>query len=446
MACNYNIKVVEGNEFALLFPLKKRTYVASVPIDEDIVYADLQDCVVKIGGVEYAHTIEENGVQVVVPATLAKGTYDIVLTATYHGSEIRAAYYDGLTIVAYNQQSSAQQYIAGSPIVAEAAFVIGGTLTDAELEALKEEYREKNAQLQQAIEDAEAAKAEWEQKAADLDGVAKESTSQDILNAVENIDIDTSDLAKQGTNPNATLSEVQTAAEAAQAMVQQIINAHVISSVYMRGWLFNISNASPGSALLNRDSVIRIEDNDITNAYGGFSISFPYAEYIAFNALQDINLLPINNCSRLVEYHAPVLTRLYTDTFLYNCAELRLVDIPNAYIFGNNGNQFANSLKLIDVIIGKNFIGNVGCLKFWSPTLALDSTVSSLLTPEDISAGFTSNLEKLLYNIREHIAANLPDRTGLSSFTVTFSAAVKAAILADQATADAFTNKGWTIA
>ena len=211
-----NIKIVEGNEFALVLPLKQRTFVASTPIDEDIVYADLQNVVLKIGDTQFTATLETYGVQVLVPYNaLTRGTYDILLTATYHGSEIRASYFEALTIVQYNSQSDAQQYIAGSPIVLDAAYVIGGTLTDAELEALKEEYREKNAQLDQAIADAEEAKEEWEQKAADLDGVAQESTSQDILTAVGNIHIDTSDLAKQGTNPDATLSEVQAQATSA---------------------------------------------------------------------------------------------------------------------------------------------------------------------------------------------------------------------------------------
>ena len=44
------------------------------------------------------------------------------------------------------------------------------------------------------------------------------------------------------------------------------------------------------------------------------------------------------------------------------------------------------------------------------------------------------------------MAANLPDRTGQTALTITFSSAVKAAINADTATAQAFSNKNWTIA
>ena len=202
MACKYQIKVVEGNEFALVLPLKRRTYVSDRPIDEDIDCTALTNVVLKIGDTTYAVTLDFDGVKTIVPATLKKGVYDIVLTATYKGSEIRAAYFEAIVIVAWNEQSDAEQYIAGSPIVLGAAFIIGGTLTDAELEELKAEFRQATADARQAQADAEAAKAEYDRKAEQLDGVAKEATSQEILQAVGHIDFST--LAKQGDNPNAT--------------------------------------------------------------------------------------------------------------------------------------------------------------------------------------------------------------------------------------------------
>ena len=162
MACKYQIKVVEGNEFALVLPLKRRTYVSDRPIDEDIDCTALTNVVLKIGDTTYAVTLDFDGVKTIVPATLKKGVYDIVLTATYKGSEIRAAYFEAIVIVAWNEQSDAEQYIAGSPIVLGAAFIIGGTLTDAELEELKAEFRQATADARQAQADAEAAKAEYE--------------------------------------------------------------------------------------------------------------------------------------------------------------------------------------------------------------------------------------------------------------------------------------------
>lgn len=180
-----NIRITEGNAFALLLPLRTRTYVSSQPIDKDIDYTLLENIVFTFGGVEYAAEVTEQGVKIILPDTLSVGTYNAILTAEYLGNDIRAAYESAVTIVPWSAQSTAEQYITGSPIVMRAAYVLSGAMTDEELEQLKAEYRYKKAQLDQAIAEAEAAKAEWEQKAADLDGVAQETTSQSILQAVE---------------------------------------------------------------------------------------------------------------------------------------------------------------------------------------------------------------------------------------------------------------------
>lgn len=204
--CNntYNIKVVEGNAFALLFPLKRRTYTANIPIDEDINCEQLQDCKVIFGGVEYTPELTADGVRIILPAALKKATYDAIITAEYQGSEIRAAYFEAVTIVAWNEQSNAEQYIQGSPVVMPAAFVIGGTLTDAELEELKAQYRLAIAAAQEAQEAAEQAKADFDAKAEGLDSladVAQQSTLtqgiSDIRSDISGISIDTSTLAQR---------------------------------------------------------------------------------------------------------------------------------------------------------------------------------------------------------------------------------------------------------
>lgn len=203
-----NIRITEGNNFSLVLPLRSRTYVATKPIDEDIDPEQLENVVVTFGGVEYPAQTTAQGVQIDLPATLAVGTYNILLTADYLESCIRAAYESAVTIVPWSTQSTAEQYIAGSPIVLRAAYVLSGVMTDAELEALKAEWREKIAEAEQAKEEAEQAKREWEQKAADIDGVAQEQTLsqgvQNIREDISHINIDTTNLAKQGTNANAT--------------------------------------------------------------------------------------------------------------------------------------------------------------------------------------------------------------------------------------------------
>lgn len=96
----------------------------------------------------------------------------------------------------------------------------------------------------------------------------------------------------------------------------------------------------------------------------------------------------------------------------------------------SNMQQWSGCVDLIDLELGANFTASVN-INTWSPTNALSSSSSSLV---DAGETFANNLEKLLYNIRTHIAALLPDRTGETSLTITFSSAVKAAIQADTAT------------
>lgn len=188
-----NIRITEGNNFSLILPLRSRTYVATKPIDEDIDPEQLENVVVTFGGVEYPAQITAQGVQIDLPATLAAGTYNILLTAEYLESSIRAAYESAVTIVPWSAQSTAEQYIAGSPIVMRAAYVLSGALTDAELEFLKEEYREKIAEAEQAKEEAEEAKQEYIEKAEMLEDVAKETTSQEIKQLIINEGIEHAD-------------------------------------------------------------------------------------------------------------------------------------------------------------------------------------------------------------------------------------------------------------
>ena len=149
----------------------------------------------------------------------------------------------------------------------------------------------------------------------------------------------------------------------------------------------------------------------------------------------------ISNSTNLEEMFLPELENIPRE-LVNECTILKHLYIPKINIVSNSFYCFTNCLDLIDIETGAYFNRNMD-FNTWSPTNALDSSSNSLV---DSGETFANNLEKLLYNIREHIAANLPDRTGLSSLTITFSAAVKAAIQADAPTAAAFTNKNWVIA
>ena len=182
MNCNnYNtIRVTAGNAFSLLLPLKEKQYISEQPIEEVINAALLTDVQVLLNYEEWnEYELGEDGVLVHFPSTLSKGVYNIELTAKYGGIAIRAAYFQCLSIVAWSYQADAENYIPTSPLVADAAFVISVN-GDEELTALKEQYRN-------AIAETEAEKAEYERKVAELNGVAQESTSQEILEGVSGI-------------------------------------------------------------------------------------------------------------------------------------------------------------------------------------------------------------------------------------------------------------------
>lgn len=536
MACNFNIKVVEQNDFTICIPLKKRTFVASTPIDEDIDILALEDLSVKIGGAVFPATRDAAGVMVDVSRdALARGTYDVVLTATYKGHAIKAAYFDSLTIVEWNCQSDAQQCVQGSPIMFEAGFVIYN-LTDAELTALKEEYRLKIAAAEEAKEEAEQAKEEYIAKAEALDDVAQQSTLthgvQDIREDISHIDIDTSNLAKQGSNAGATLTDTQAAAQqaasdaadaktAAQAIAgyalqgndptktntqlsaeigQIALNAQTLQSLAdswaamvtnrqtLNGYTFtdSIDVENISSAVFRQDQLLEIDDDSVTI----ITVDTPLQAAISLRKLRLANCVQstqrsfLYNRSTMIELDMPSLEVLGGPNSLQGLTNLSVLNMPNlkqisgTYVFDSIGVEnvslpsllnfggdriFNNATKmkechvpnlqvsrnsiflgctnLILLELGENMTSSFN-ISGWSPTNALNASSQTLLTPEDIAAGFTSNLQKLLYNIREHIAANLP----VANNTVTFSSAVKAAILADQTTADAFTNKGWTIA
>ena len=233
--------------------------------------------------------------------------------------------------------------------------------------------------------------------------------------------------------------------------LQAIKDAHILGFSY-DGIIFE-EGYEPQSAfgiIANRDRIIEIHDDrdmvvpkmssgdysqleifEMTNA-----TSAPNQNFLSgSSSIRKIILPSLYDLPNLIGFINSMTNLIYLD--LYDLDMNRGTSSP---YFTYNCN------KLICIKIGKRFSTNRNTLSSWSPTEALLDNSISLLTQEDLDAGFTSNLQKLLYNIREHIAANLPDRTDLTSFSITFSAAVKAAIQADQETSDAFTNKNWTIA
>ena len=305
--------------------------------------------------------------------------------------------------------------------------------------------------------------------AADIQSIIgdnSEATNSEILHTLwDTQQIIDQDVAKQGTNSAATLTAVQ-------SLLQSLVNAHVINNTNLDGWNFveqgNISNL--GNAITKLTSYIKsVDDPTVTTLerpylfrYCPFleSVNFPnleqgsnqcYGMFDSCQMLTSINLPKLsyygaerfcNNCLAIEEISLPEMVTMAGNFQFGDCRNLKKLYLPKL-VFTTMNSWHNNCYNLIDFTIGNANLTSSFTINSWSPTEALRSDSTSLV---DEGETFSSNLEKLLYNIREHIAANLPDRTGLSSLTATFTAAIKAAIQADTATSDAFTSKNWTIA
>lgn len=198
--CPYTLKVPLGNAFQVLFPVRTAEWKDGERTVEVADVRALTDIVVKVDGEEWQQgwEKEELGTLVKFPAySLAKGPHNVEVTADYFGVAIRAAYFECITMVQWSYESNIGNYIIGSPLVAEAAYIYVGITDDEELEALKKQYREETAACETARLQYEAAKEEFDEKAEQLDDVAKESTllqkSAAIIEAISGIHIDIPD-------------------------------------------------------------------------------------------------------------------------------------------------------------------------------------------------------------------------------------------------------------
>ena len=197
--CPYTLKVPLGNAFQVLFPVKTAEWKDGERTVEVADVRALTDIVVKVDGEEWQDwEMDERGPLVNFPQdSLAKGPHNVEITADYFGVAIRAAYFECITMVQWSYESNIGNYIIGSPLVAEAAYIYVGITDDEELEALKQQYREATAACETARLQYEAAKEEFDEKAEQLDDVAKESTllqkSAAIIEAIAGIHIDIPD-------------------------------------------------------------------------------------------------------------------------------------------------------------------------------------------------------------------------------------------------------------
>jgi len=197
--CPYTLKVPLGNAFQVLFPVKTAEWKDGERTVEVADVRALADIVVKVDGEEWQDwEMDDKGPLVNFPKdSLVKGPHNVEITADYFGVAIRAAYFECITMVQWSYESNIGNYIIGSPLVAEAAYIYVGITDDEELEALKQQYREATAACETARLQYEAAKEEFDEKAEQLDDVARETTllqkSAAIIEAISGIHIDIPD-------------------------------------------------------------------------------------------------------------------------------------------------------------------------------------------------------------------------------------------------------------
>lgn len=160
---------------------------------ENVQATDVQDLQVicaRACGVSFEpdFTSDGNRLYVSFAADLQVAEYNLTVTGSLHAVQdfalqMQAAF----EIVQWDSQSNWRDYIIGDAIAPEDTPLIAGVFnSDEEWERLKEELRLQIAAAQAAEQAAEAAKREWEQKAAELEDVAQETTSQEIKQLIIN--------------------------------------------------------------------------------------------------------------------------------------------------------------------------------------------------------------------------------------------------------------------
>lgn len=183
------VKITKGQPFVLYVPLVILNADGS---KEAVDAASLTDVTVKLQSAceESTATIKkfEHYLVLDLPGTLETGVYAVIVTAAIsQDRQFSLRIKRAFEVVDWDHQSNWRDYLVGDHIeLIDQPFIAGIFNTDADYAALKEQLREKNAALEQAIEDAEQAKEEWEEKAAALTDVAKETTSQEIKQLIIN--------------------------------------------------------------------------------------------------------------------------------------------------------------------------------------------------------------------------------------------------------------------
>lgn len=193
------LKIVKGQPFVLWVP----TIMLNADGKQAIDASTLTNVAVTAGNgckkIDIGYQPFEHWLVLQFGGDLEVGPYNIRIDGKLEsGREFSLALSKAVEIVNWDNDSNWDRFIVGDHVeLTDAPFITGTFYTDAELEQLKAEWREKIAEAEQAKEEAEEAKEEFVQKALMLDNVAQ-----------------------QGNNENATLTDTQSAVEALAPVAQ----------------------------------------------------------------------------------------------------------------------------------------------------------------------------------------------------------------------------------
>ena len=223
--CPYTLKVPLGNAFQVLFPVKTAEWKDGERTVEVADVRALTDIVVKVDGDEWQDwEMDDKGPLVNFPKdSLAKGPHNVEITADYFGVAIRAAYFECITMVQWSYESNIGNYIIGSPLVAEAAYIYVGITDDEELEALKQQLRQEIAAERAAKEQYEAMAQKYAEKIEELDDLAtKTDVTASTGTTAQNI----------ATNEAHTAQNITAAKNEILAALPQEASAEFIQSLF----------------------------------------------------------------------------------------------------------------------------------------------------------------------------------------------------------------------
>lgn len=199
------IRIVQGNDVNIHVPLmEKNADGTTTPID----FANVSGLEVRLSRGSEAFNdftiyTANNTVVICLNENAPVGAYSILIKAKNNGVDICYNEKCAFAIVTYNGDSTYIDYIADEDVTLDTALFVAAIVNDQQVEELRQELRQK-------ISEAEQSKDEYDQAAENLVEVAEDLG--DISQTVEDAVVDAmqgADVAKQGTDPTATLTAVK---------------------------------------------------------------------------------------------------------------------------------------------------------------------------------------------------------------------------------------------